>query len=388
MAAALAGAFFLTAPAAWADRVALLPSRGGADPAGRTTLDSELARSLAALGHTLVPAPELSAAITSRVTDGVADTQEEYRAVGAATRADWVLVGTIEPAVTTARIELTACLVKAGRVEEVAREVDRAREQPQVQEMLVVLVRPEGIGAGALPWETANPAPPPVSAPPPPPPVPPPPPAPPPPPPPPAPPPVPPVDGRAHVNYPLGAGGDVWPPYSGGKRGFVSAVVGFAVPAARPAPPKNVTLPSGASFVGAARGGYAIGDLGFEPFAELGGNMSGPGALWICGGARWMLSPTLKRGPDGVLGGMPFFLGPEIVAGGFIQLGSGDEVSGHGVYHSSATARGLLGAALDLSLALSPSFSLESQLGNLRWVPGGSGTIVLVGATLGATLRF
>jgi len=48
----------------------------------------------------------------------------------------------------------------------------------------------------------------------------------------------------------------------------------------------------------------------------------------------------------------------------------------------------MLGAALALSLALSPTLSLESQLGNLRWVPGGSGTIVLVGATVGATLRF
>ena len=32
------------APAAWADRIALLPSRGGADPAARTTLDGELAK--------------------------------------------------------------------------------------------------------------------------------------------------------------------------------------------------------------------------------------------------------------------------------------------------------------------------------------------------------
>ncbi len=125
-------------------------------------------------------------------------------------------------------------------------------------------------------------------------------------------------------------------------------------------------------------------------FAELGGNLSGPRALWIAAGARWMLSPTLKRGADGVLAGVPFFLGPEVVAGGFIQPGSGDEISSTNgaVYSSPAVARGLLGAALDLSLALSPAFSLESQVGNLRWVPGGSGAIVLVGATVGATLRF
>jgi len=383
MASAVAGLILLATPAAWADRIALLPSRGGSDPGARTTLDGELTRSLALLGHTLVPAGELSAALKAQVTDGVADTQEEYRALGAATHADWVLVGAVEPAVSTARVELTACLVKAGRVEVVAREIELAHRQPQVQEMLVVLVRAEGIGAGALPWERLNapvptppPAPPPVA-----PPVPPPP-APAEPPPPPA---VPPVDGRAHVAYPVGSSGDVWPPYSAGKRGFVAAEAGFALPAARPTPAAG----SGASFVGALRGGYAVGDLGFEPFAELGGNLSGPRALWIAAGARWMLSPTLKRGADGMLAGVPFFLGPEILAGGFIQLSSGDQISPSGaVYSSPALARGMLGAALALSLALSPTLSLESQLGNLRWVPGGSGTIVLVGATVGATLRF
>jgi hypothetical protein len=160
MASALGGALLLAAPAAWADRVAMLPSRGGDDTGARTTLDSDLAKGLAALGHTLVPAPELAAAVKAKVADGVADTQEEYRAVGNATRADWVLVGSVEPAVSTSRVELTACLVKAGRVEAVAREVAKAKEPAQVQEMLAVLVRPEGIGAGALPWETQGPPPP------------------------------------------------------------------------------------------------------------------------------------------------------------------------------------------------------------------------------------
>ncbi len=101
-----------------------------------------------------------------------------------------------------------------------------------------------------------------------------------------------------------------------------------------------------------------------------------------------MFSPTLKRGPDGVLAGAPFFIGPEIMGGAFIQLSSDSETPFVGMYSAAAAARGLLGASLDLSFALSRSFSLESQLGNLRWVPGGSGTIVLVGATLGAAVRF
>src|SRR5262249_26278316 len=115
----------------------------------------------------------------------------------------------------------------------------------------------------------------------------------------------------------------------------------------------------------------------------LGGNLFGPRALWINAGARWMLSPTLKRGADGVRAGAPFFLGPEIVGGAFIELpvGTGD-------YSAPLVARGMLGASLDLAFALSPTFSLEARLGNLRWLPGGSGAVLLAGADLGATVRF
>src|SRR4051812_28818471 len=96
LASSLAIATLLAAPAAWADRVALLPSRGGgADPAARPALDADLARGLAALGHTLVPPVEVAQALVASVTDGVADTPDEYRALGAATRADWVLVGSV-----------------------------------------------------------------------------------------------------------------------------------------------------------------------------------------------------------------------------------------------------------------------------------------------------
>ena len=175
-------------------------------------------------------------------------------------------------------------------------------------------------------------------------------------PPPPAPPPVPPVDGKAHIAYPLGSSGDVWPPYSGGRRGFVSAVAGFSIPAVRPGFPAGVSAPSGLAFTGAVRGGVAAGDSGLEPFAELGGNLSGPSAMWLAAGLRWMLSPTIKRGADGVLAGVPFFIGPEILAGTFIQLPSPTETMTKtgDTYSSPAVARGLLGAALDLSFALAP----------------------------------
>jgi hypothetical protein len=363
-------AVLLGTSAAFADRVALLPTRGGLDPGARTGLDGDLVKDLAALGHTVVPEAEVAAAVKAKVADGVADTQDEYRAVGDETRADWVLVGTIDPAVATSHVELTACLVKAGRVESVAREVERPKQPAQVQEMLAVLLRPEGIGAGALPWEhgtPAAPAPPPPEAPKPP--------------PAPEPPPVPPVDGKAHVSYPLSTPGDVWPPYSGGNRGFAGVVLGLGIPAARP----SGAVGSGASFVFAARGGYAVGDLGAELFGELGGNLSGPRALWVAGGLRWMFAPAMKRGADGVRGGVPFFLGPEILGGAFIELG---ESSANGTLSTSATGRGMFGASLDLAYALAPSFQLEAGLGNLRLVPGGAGTILLAGATLGASYRF
>jgi hypothetical protein len=175
----------------------------------------------------------------------------------------------------------------------------------------------------------------------------------------------------------------VWPPYSGGKRGFVAATVGFGLPAARPSAPAGVSTPSGAAFVGAVRAGYAVGDLGFEPFAEIGGNLFGPRALWLDLGARWMFSPALRRAADGVLEGVPFFLGPEVFGGGLIELPTGS-----GAFSAPATGRGMLGAALDAAFAISRTVSLEARLGDLRWSPGGSGAILLAGAELGLAVRF
>ncbi len=378
IAPAVTAAVLLAAPSAFADRIALLPSHGGANPDARVALDGELARGLAALGHTVVAGN----AAASGVADGVADTPEEYRQVGVATRADWVLVGSVEPAVTTTRVELVAALMQLGRIESVAREVEIAKADAQVQEMLRVLVRPEGVGAGELPWEKGIPVPPkpppaqvatPVITPPPPPVITPPPPLSPPPP-----------AGKAAIEYPLGRR-DVWPAYSGGNRGFFGAVLGFSLPAARP----GAASGSGGSLTGAFRGGYAIGDSGFEPFAEVGGNLVGPPAIWVSGGARFLFSPTLARGSDGGLRGGSFFLGPEASVGAFVRLAGPDVTAENGtVYSGAGEAHPVLGAAFDLVYALSPSFQLEAQLGNLRWVPSSGGSILLVGASLGGSLRF
>ncbi|WP_441290359.1 hypothetical protein ACSRUE_07135 [Sorangium sp. KYC3313] len=371
---AAAAALLAIAPAALADRVALLPARGGTDEAARSAAQAEVARGLAALGHTTAPDGAVAAALKD-VADGVADSADEFRAVGARTGADWVLTGTVDPAVTTTRVELTAYLASTGRVESVAREVDRDRSDQQTQEMLAVLLRPEGIGAGELPWERAARSAP-ASAPPPPsaggaivlPPV-------------PAPPPAPPAK-EVLMAYPLGPE-RVWPAYSGGRRVAVSASLGLAVAAAR--------LPgasgSAASLVGEARVAYAPGDRGLELFAGGGGNLAGPFAGWIEGGARLLLTPSLTP-HDGAWRAFPLHLGPSLRAGAFFRSAPGAVGPDLTTYHGDLEVHPVLGASLDVALALSPSVQLEAQLGNLRWVPTGDGSLLLVGATLGAGARF
>lgn len=386
----------LAAAPAFADRVAVLPSQGGADPAARAQLDAELLQSLSALGHTPVPTNETLAAL-ARVADGSADTPEEYAIVAGATQASWVVGGRVEPAVATAHVELAAYLASLQRVESVAREVNRNRSGVEVQEMVTVLLRPEGVGVGALPWEQA-PAPPQPPPPPPPQQQQPPPQQLPPPPgpspwqtgsmtplpqPPPPPPPV--LDGKVELSYISSGKESVWPPYAAGRRIFVSANIGFASAAARP----EGATGGAASFVGALRGGYAVGDAGLELFGQLGGNLVGPPALWLDAGGRWMLTPMTSRGADGRTTGFAFHVGPELYAGLFMRLGAGSVTGPDGVvYESPSSAHASFGAALDVVLSLSPAFRLEAQLGNFRVVPTGDGAIVTLGITAGASLRF
>jgi hypothetical protein len=392
-ACALVPLLLLSAAPALADRVVVLPSQGGADPAARSRLDTELFQSLTALGHTAVPPAETLAAL-ARVADGSADTPEEYAIVAGATQANWVIGGRVEPAVATAHVELAAYLASMQRVESVAREVDRNRSQVEVQQMVAVLLKPEGIGVGALPWEQA-PAPPqpPPQQPPPPPPqqqLPPPPPpgpspfqTPPLPQPPPPPPPV--QDGKIELSFISSGKQAVWPPYAAGRRIFVNANIGFASAVAQP----EGATGRASSFVGALRGGYALGDAGLELFGQLGGNLAGPPALWLDAGGRWMLTPLTTRGADGRTTGFALHVGPELYAGLFVRIGAGS-VTGPGgfVYESPSSAHASFGAALDVVLSLSPALRLEAQLGNFRVVPTGDGAIVTLGMTAGASLRF
>ncbi|WP_437675175.1 hypothetical protein [Sorangium sp. So ce131] len=376
--AAAAAALLATARTARADRVAVLPARGGTDEAARSAAQSEIARGLAALGHTPAPDSAVAAALKG-VADGVADTADEYRAVGAQAGADWVLAATVEPAVTTTRVELTAYLASTGRIESVAREVDRSASQLETQEMLAVLLRPEGVGVGALPWEqpapsgaTGAPRPPaapgaatPLVVPP----V-------------PEPPRSPPAK-RVLMAYPLGPE-RVWPAYSGGRRLALSASLGAAVAAAR----LEGASGSGASMIGAVRLAYAVGDRGLELFAGGGGNLVGPPAGWIEGGARLLLTPSLTP-HDGAWRASPLHLGPSIQLGAFFRAAGADLVGpGGATYRGDLAVHPALGASLDVVYALSRAAQLEAQLGNLRWIPTADGALILLGATLGAGLRF
>ncbi len=96
-----------------------------------------------------------------------------------------------------------------------------------------------------------------------------------------------------------------------------------------------------------------------------------------------MVGPGLRRASDGRIRGAPFFIGPELLGGGFVQLGAGD-----GTHSTAAVTRGMLGGGLDLAVAVTPFLTLDARLGNVRCVPGGSGALLFVGADIGATVHF
>lgn len=373
-------AALLSTQAALADRVAVLPARGGTDDAARSAAQVEIVRGLAALGHTSVPEGDVSGSLWA-VTDGVPDSADEYRTVGAATKADWVLVGLIEPAAQTTRVELIAFQAKTGRVESVAREVVRDQAGPQIQEMLGVLVRQEGIGTGDLPWERVavpepqpqpqaqpQPQPQPLMV------------------------PGPPPSEEPKEEWPrkkivrmdyMTTRHNVWPPYSAGNPLMLAVTQGFTVAAIRP----EGAAGSSVAYVGSARLGYAVGEHGVELLGQVGGNLVGPSAIWIDAGARVLLTPSVHPVGDSY-SGISIHFGVEALVGAFIRPGSSTEGPGGAVFERSTEAGVSFGAAGLVAFGVTPGLQLEAQLGNLRFVTSGEGALLLVGATCGAGLRF
>lgn len=313
---------------AWAARVAVLPF-----PPGDTRAQSATVAAVVAQKHEQ-PSPTEASAGTAAVRDGQADTSEEYRAFGTAANVEWTLRGTSVHRADGYRIELEVCQVKTGRVELLAREIDESQETSQIGEMLVLLLRPEGIANAELPWQSQKPKPPKPKEPE----------KPAPPPPPPGPPPV------AH-------------PYAEGHPLALGVSLGVLSAVSRPA---NATGPTTSLYLGGT-GAYHIEAIpGLELRGNLAGTLAGPRAFLLDVGARYAipLVPTRR-----------LFLVPDVGLGTFVTLGAAKE------------ARFWLRGGAFLSLGLGERVALE--LGpDLGVTPGGSGAVVLFGGTLRGLVRF
>jgi len=187
---------------------------------------------------------------------------------------------------------------------------------------------------------------------------------------------------KIHMDYMFDSH-DVWPPYSAGNRFIVGVAQGFAVAAVTPGGAEG----NRASIVGLIRAGYAPTDLGLEAMVELGGNLVGPQALFVDLAGRWMLTPSVLFDDDDY--GGSFHIGPRIYGGAFVRLGGSDVTGPSGqTFSSETTTHPMLGSTLDMALSATPEIQVEGSLGDLRWVPTDDGSILLVGASLGASARF
>jgi hypothetical protein len=321
---------------ALADKVAVLPFTSAGQA---TSQELDLAReatraAVRQKGHTLPTDSEMLSAQMS-TKDGVADTSLEYRAAGRASGSQWTVAGRVDPRGGPYGLELEVCQVDSGRVESLTREIDPPEATQQIGEMLAILLRPEGIANADIPWERMVKKPPTQPVPPTP---------------PPGPPPPPPKPAVRHAyaeNRPvaLGAGGAV-----------LAAVVR----------PGNARGPSTAGLVEAS-GGYALAQVpGLELRGDFALAVAGPGSVSFDAGARYAVpvAPTVR-----------LFAGPEAAVGAFFPTG-GDR-----------SARFLARGSAFVALGIGEQAQLELA-GDAAVAPGGSGTLVLVGGTLRALVRF
>ena len=146
-------AAWLAASTAKADQVLLLPAKGQVPGKAITgVLARESRYAVVEAGHKLVSDVDTDAAILS-VEDGEPDNADEFEAMTSKTHADWLVIPKILPFPPGYGLELTAFQASSGRTETVVREIETAKIHDQVVEMVKLLLRPEGIGTEALPWE-------------------------------------------------------------------------------------------------------------------------------------------------------------------------------------------------------------------------------------------
>jgi hypothetical protein len=312
LAGGLVGALLLVAAPALADKVLVLPfqSVGSATSTQLNEARAATRTAVADLSHT-VPTDAESLTAQVAVTDGVADTSEEYRAAGRASSSDWTVGGRVEEHGATYRLELEACQIETGRVESLAREIDPSQSTKQIREMLALLVRPQGIANADIPWERggSSPAPPKEAAAPPPP-------KPKPPPAPPGPPPPPAVRHPYAENQPWALGLD------GTLMGALQR-------------PSNAVGSSAAGAIGGTLA-YAFDSVpGLELRADGSGSVAGPKSLSLGAGARWAIPivPTVRlfAGPEAELGTFVTFAGDKtarflVQGAAFVALGLGEYV--------------------------------------------------------------
>jgi hypothetical protein len=321
------------ATTALADKVAVLPFQS---TSAATSSDLDAARAatrsaVTALAHKLPSDAEmLTAQMSSK--DGVVDTGEEYKAAGRASTSDWTVLGHVDAHGPTYRLELDVCQVESGRIESLAREITPAQAATQIQEMLALLVRPEGLNNAPIPWERTTPAPPtppPVTPPP----------VTPPPPPPPPPPPA--------VRHPYAEGH----PLAFGV--YTSVLTALSRPS-------DATGSATSALLGAT-GAYALSGVpGLELKADLDASLAGPKSFTIDAGARYAIpivpSVRLYAGPEATLGGFFFTSGANttgsflVQGAAFVALGLGErvqlEAAGNIAYAAGSPALALGGGTL------------------------------------------
>ncbi len=154
--ASFALSLWLLGAPALAAVVAVLPVRvEPPDGTILTTFDNETRYGLAELGHTLVTEGQVQGALR-QAPKGNADL-DTYVTIATATHAEWVVATSVVQQDGSMRVDLRAYWAPSQRMESVARTLSaRAPTHEPVREMLQVLLRPEGVGTGRLPWERSS----------------------------------------------------------------------------------------------------------------------------------------------------------------------------------------------------------------------------------------
>ena len=326
------GLLFVARPAL-ADLVLLLPTRGQVEGQALTsTMAKETRLVMVEVGHQLVSVENTDAALRG-VVDGTPDNADEFASMAEATHADWVVVPVIHSQAASYQLELTAYQVTSGRTESVARDIDQAQAHQQVGEMARVLLRAEGVGTGALPWESSAP-PPPMAAP----------------------------MAPSPAATPAPSAPTTAAQEPGARRLVLGAGVGLSSALSRPS-----GATGGSSTVhGALRAGLQL-DNPLEVGIDFRTNFADPKATVLDLSARYWIDVAPDAG---------IRIAPDIAPGLFIMHGGAED--------KSFLLRFSAVAAVDVT----EQFAVEAQLGDLSWIPASSGTLLLGGATVLGVGRF